>query len=1034
MNRSHDAARIEAATQRLARELFDRMRAAAASIFHSEWWVERLMRQFMNDPSLKVQAFRLMDALPMMRDSADVARHLREYFAPLALRPNGHNHHARPDHALDELDARPGGLAQLAGRLMSFQRDDQLQARLLAWATRRGATAMAQRFIAGSNAHEAELAIRRLRDRRLSFTADVLGEAALSDEECHRYQAVYLELLRELPRRARAWPIVPQIDLADGQPIPRVNVSVKLTSLFARFDPIAPEPVKRAVKDRLRPLMREAITAGAHLHVDMEHYAIKDLTLAIFRELLMEPEFRDYPHFGIVLQAYLKDCERDVNEFIDFARRRQTPVSVRLVKGAYWDTETVLARQKRWPCPVWEQKWQSDACFEQATRLLMAHPRHIRTALASHNVRSLAHGIALKELWGVPDAAFELQMLYGMGDPIKRAAVAMGQRCRVYTPYGPLLTGMAYFIRRLLENTANESFLAHASAGDSDQDALLADPLDVGRTSPPPVEPVSIRFEFEEPVMTEFEITPHSDFALDDRRRDMLSALADVRARLGRSVPLVIAGRPVTASRSHPSSNPSRPVEIVGHVAQADPEHVSQAVEAASAAFDDWRRASPADRADVLLRAADVIRRRRFELAALQIIECAKTWREADADVAEAIDLCTYYAHEMVRITDHARRRDVPGEANEYGYAPRGVVAAITPWNFPLAIPCGVVAAALVTGNTVVLKPASPAAVTAAALVEVFEQAGLPPGALNFLPGTGALLGDTLVTHPRVAMVVFSGSRDVGCRIHRLATQSLTAQPGFRKVVAELGGKNAIIVDSDADLDEAIRGTLSSAFGYAGQKCSACSRAIVLDAVYDRFVPRLVDAARGLSLGPADDPATAVPPVIDAAARNAILRSIETGRTEATCALSLDPTPLIERTGGHFVGPTIFTDVPPAASIAQNEIFGPVLSVIRARDFAHALEIFNGVDYALTGGVYSRSPANISLARQNCECGNLFINRAITGARVDLQPFGGFKLSGLGSKTGGPDYLIQFCEPRCITENTLRRGFAPSDDAVESTR
>lgn len=1029
MNYSHDAARIEAATQRLAREMFERMRTASASFVQSEWWVERLMRQFMNDTRLKVQAFRLLDALPMMHDPADLARHLREYFAPLA--PN-HRQHA--DAALAELDPPRAGLATLAGRLMNFERLDGPRARLLAWAARRGAVAMAQRFIPGGNAHEAELAIRRLRDRRLTFTADVLGEAALSDEESARYQAVYLDLLRELPRRAAAWPVVPQVDLADGQPLPRVNVSVKLTSLFPRIDPIAPEPVKRAVKDRLRPLMRQAMNAAAHLHVDMEHYAIKDLTLAIFRELLMEDEFRDYPHFGIVLQAYLKDCDRDVHDFVDFARRRETPVHVRLVKGAYWDTETVLARQRRWPCPVWEQKWQSDACFERATRILLAHPRHIRTALASHNVRSLAHGMALKELWRLPDAAFELQMLFGMGDSIKRAAVAMGQRCRVYTPYGPLLTGMAYFIRRLLENTANESFLAHATADDTDQDALLADPVEIGRRTPPHDEPASFRFEFEEPLMSEFENTPLSDFAVDAHRQNMLSAISQVRAQLGRELPLVIGGQRLTTGRWANSNNPSRPVEVVGRVAQADPDLAARAVDAAADALPAWRETDPAHRADVLFHAAELIRQRRFQLAALQILECGKTWREADADVAQAVDFCSFYAHEILRITQHPRRRDIPGEDNEYTYAPRGVVAVITPWNFPLAIPCGVVAAALVAGNTVVLKPASSAAVTAAELVQLFEEAGLPAGALNFLPGPGAVLGEPLVSHPRVNMVAFTGSRDVGCRIHRLASHSPTAQPGLRHVIAEMGGKNAIIIDSDADLDEAIKGVLSSAFGYAGQKCSACSRAIVLDAVHDRFVSRLVEAARGLSVGPADDPATAVPPVIDAAARDAVLRHIETARREATCALSLDTAALAERTGGFFVGPAIFTDVPPSAAVARDEVFGPVLAVIRARDFQHALELFNATDYALAGGVYSRSPANIALARRRAECGNLYINRAITDARVDLQPFGGFKLSGTGPKTGGPDYLIQFCQPRCITENTLRRGFAPTDDPVESLR
>ncbi|MCG3125497.1 MAG: 1-pyrroline-5-carboxylate dehydrogenase [Phycisphaerae bacterium] len=1042
------AQQIEQRTQQLGREMFERMGGAQPWIFQSDWWYERLMQQCMRNEWLKVQAFRFIDVLPTMGDSQDVARHLKEYFvrngrsgsghdgndhAPAAHATGGHEHESSST-ALAELEPdRDDLLVRWVSRAMDFERLDAAWPRLIAWVARKSSYGMAQRFIAGSTPEETARTIRRLRDQRMAFTVDVLGETALSERESEHYQAVYLSLIDNLSRLSRTWPAVPQIDRADGRELPRVNVSVKLTSLYSQFDPIDPETCKRAVKERLRPLLRRGRDAGCHVHVDMEHSAIKRLTLAICRELFMEEEFRDYPHFGLVLQAYLKDCERDVGELLEWVRQRGTPIGVRLVKGAYWDTETVLSRQRGWACPVWEQKWQSDACYERITRTLLANHDLVHTAFGSHNVRSLSHAMALRELWEVPGEAFELQMLYGMGDPIKRAAVDMGQRCRIYTPYGDLLPGMAYLIRRLLENTANESFLAHTESHDVPVEALLRDPEEIGRETPPPEEEPLLRFEFEDVIMPPFENVNDTDFTLDPNRARIIGALEGVRKRYNEVYPLVIDGQRIRTDALRDSLNPSRPAEVVGRVAQADAALAEKAVAAAARAFRTWRGVAPEERAEFLFRVADIMKERRFDLAALMTIECGKPWREADADVSEAIDFCVFYGREMIRMAENVRRRDNAGETNEYFYAPRGVVTAISPWNFPLAILTGMTAAALVTGNTVIMKPAAPAMVIAYRLMEMFEAAGLPKGVLNYLPGPGATVGELLVKHPQVSMVAFTGSREVGCRINRMAAESATSQPALKKVIAEMGGKNAIIVDSDADLDEAIKGVLASAFGYAGQKCSACSRAIVIGPLYERFVQRLVDAARSIRVGPADEPGTMIPPVIDKAAFNAIREYVEVGRGEARCVLESDTDALIRATaGGYYIGPTVFADVPPTARIAREEIFGPVLALLRAASIEAAIEIFNGTDFALTGGIFSRSPAHIALARRECECGNFYINRKITGALVDVQPFGGFKMSGIGSKAGGPDYLIQFCEPRCITENTLRRGFAPSEEVVEA--
>ena len=503
----------------------------------------------------------------------------------------------------------------------------------------------------------------------------------------------------------------------------------------------------------------------------------------------------------------------------------------------------------------------------------------------------------------------------------------------------------------------------------------------------------------------------------------MRDALAIRRPRSSAgSYPLVIAGHRIDAGQWIQSTNPSHRKQVVGRAAAATVGQANAAIDAAKEAFPAWRDTPAPQRAELLFRSADIMRRRRWELAAWEVNETAKQWREADADVAEAIDYCEYYGREMLRLAT-PQRRDVPGEENEYFYEPRGVTVTIAPWNFPLAILCGMTAAALVTGNTVVMKPAEQSPIIAAKLMEVFYEAGFPPGVVSYLPGIGEEIGPALVQHPDVAMIAFTGSRAVGLAIQRQAAETPPGQEQVKRVITEMGGKNAVIIDDDADLDEAVHGVVASAFGYAGQKCSACSRVIVLNSIHDAFLARLVEATRSLKIGPAEEPENFVGPVIDEEARQRILLMIGKARADVHLAYQADIGNLADE--GSYVPPTIFSDVSPRAAIAQEEVFGPVLAVIRAADLDQALTIANGTPYALTGGFFSRSPARIERVRKEFRVGNLYINRKITGALVDRQPFGGLKLSGIGSKAGGPDYLPQFLVPRAITENTLRHGFAP---------
>jgi RHH-type proline utilization regulon transcriptional repressor/proline dehydrogenase/delta 1-pyrroline-5-carboxylate dehydrogenase len=415
------------------------------------------------------------------------------------------------------------------------------------------------------------------------------------------------------------------------------------------------------------------------------------------------------------------------------------------------------------------------------------------------------------------------------------------------------------------------------------------------------------------------------------------------------------------------------------------------------------------------------MQKRRFDLAVWEVFEVGKTWREADADVTEAIDFLRYYAREMLRLSVPQTLGHYPGEKNLYLYRPRGIGLVISPWNFPLAIPTGMVSAAIVAGNCVLFKPSNLSPIMGYHLAKILEVAGLPKGVLNFLPGEGESVGEYLVRHPDVSFIAFTGSKVVGLKIVELAGKILPRQRQVKRVVAEMGGKNAIIVDDTADLDLAVQGAVASAMGYQGQKCSACSRVIVLETVYEEFLKRAVNAVKCLRIGSPEDPGNVIGPVIDAKAQEKIRSYIEKGKKLGQAILVMDAPP-----GGFYVGPSIITDLQPHDSLAQEEIFGPVLAVFKAKHFEEALEIANGVDYALTGGVYSRSPANIQRAMEAFEVGNLYINRGITGALVGRQPFGGFRMSGIGSKAGGPDYLTQFMVPKTISENTLRRGFAPS--------
>ena len=1003
---------IEDLTQRIGREIFERAEAAAPSVFALEFWQKAAMDWLTRDDDLKFRVFRFIEVFPNLRTDQAIAAHLHEYLGPATR--NGR--------------AVPAPL-KLA---LAFQHPDSPLARVVARASRIGCSRMARQFVCGTTPTEAVASIERLRRRGMTFTLDVLGETVIAERVAAAHQQTYLDLIEEFSVAAPTWTAAPILDTAPWGPLPRVNISIKLSALVSKFDPVDIENTRRVVASALRRILRFARDRGAFINVDTEHYAVKDLTLEVARQVLDEPEFRAWPDCGLVIQAYLTDARRDLLDLIAWARRRGTPVTVRLVKGAYWDHETIRSILSGLPTPVFTQKCRSDVEFEDIARIMLDHSDVVRPAFASHNVRSIAAVLAMEQVLDLPPRTLELQMLTGMGDPLKRAAVQMGRRLRVYAPVGNLIRGMAYLIRRLIENTSNESFLRQSFTDHTPTAYLLRNPADlVGEHSPPPYEPVIIDPDIDEcPDMTPFHNEPDVDLAQPENRDAMTAALRFVQGDFGRTYPAVIAGEPVNTEHGYESTNPADTTQIVGRTALCDDGLVDRAVAAARAACEDWQAVPPEERAERLSCAADALHDERFVAAAWQVWEAGKTCPEALSDVIETIDYLRFYARDMVRLVGKTRRRDYPGEANEYVYQPRGVVAVISPFCYPTALPAGMIAAALVTGNTVVFKPARAASVCAAHLVARLIESGLPPGVLNFCPGSGDTVGEALARHPDVDMIAFTGSSAAGRRIIRHAREPRPGDQSFKHVIADMGAKNAIIVDTDADLDEAVQAVIASAFGYSGQKCTACSRVIVLDGVYDDFLDKLVDATRGIEPAAPDNLATTVGPLIHGEAVDRVRRYIDIGKTEARCALDSRPigaggSSSDRLRSGHFVSPVIFADVPPDARIAQEEILGPVLAVIRADNFDGALGIANGTAYALVAGVFSRSPRNIERAKHRLRAGVLYINRRVTASRVDRQPFGGFAQSGLGTKTGGPDYLREFVVARTISENTLRHGFAP---------
>lgn len=953
---------IESRTRELGQTLYARVRSYRRS------WVERiqdaLMLTIMEDSEARSRLLRLVDVLaglPPAHFTSRAAGLVREYTGegmgglPFALR---------------------APLRMAASRWMPSLVTSQL--------AKAATTFVASRFIVDPDSSALERVLARLEREGRYPSFDLVGEAVLSDQEAQTYRRRYVDLLSHLGDHHLA-------SRRTSGNAPALEVSLKLSSLTSQFRPEDPDGTLQRVRPALEEIFETARRSGIGVTIDAEQYALRDLTWHVARATLAAGErFGDWTDAGIVVQAYHRDVEAHARDVAAFVAERGAPMRVRLVKGAYWDHEVIWAEQNGWPVPVYQDKGSTDIAYETAARVLLSEAPGISLAVASHNLRTHAYVEAVRESLGLPESAVEHQTLYRTSESVSRALADVGWVSRDYVPTGDVNPGMAYLVRRILENTSQVGVLTKARFRE-----------DVGELLRPPAHgPESAAYR-REAHASGFVNTPTARWFDEAERGAFRRALDDARANWGATYPLRIGDEQIETGIVVESLSPSHPDpgHPVGYVHQAGIAEAERAIAVANAGAARWAAIPLLERARIGRGAAELLRDRKMETAAWVVHEGGRTWTEAIADVEEAIDHIEWsarmLAHLASRIGEHRR--------------PWGVVACIPPWNFPVALPAGMVSAALMAGNAVILKSAEATPIVADALTDVFHEAGVPREALVHLPGSGESIGELLVDSADVDHVAFTGSREVGLRINRRVADVRLRKGGVKRATLEMGGKNAIIVFADADLDEAVEGILTSAFSHAGQKCSACSRVLVHRDIYPMLRARLVEASRSLPMGPADDPGTFVNPVITKDARDRIAGFVRVAREEA--AVLLDRSGEYENGEAQIVGPVLVeldAKHAPEASVAQEEVFGPVLPLIPFDSEDEAVALLNGTRYGLTLGVFSRSPDTVARTSRAGLAGNIYVNRPITGARVGIEPFGGLKLSGTGPKAGSEDYLFAF--------------------------
>ena len=953
-------------------ELLIQSRKKDSLFLKKNWWYKKILSWTMQNKNLKSSLFRFIDVLPSLSNNEQFISHFNEYFKD------------------QELSFISSGLNKALPSLMQKNIKKQI-------------SQVAKMFITGSNVQEALKTLSKNWNQGFAFSMDILGEATLSEKEAEFYNQAYLDMMNQLLTAQKTWLKKEHQEKDSFGKIPSVNISIKASSLFSQIKTEAWEYSKKHLKDKLRPLFQKAVKDFIFINLDMEHYQYKNLFLEIFKELLMEEELKAYPHFGIVLQAYLKDSFEDLKQLDSFSKKRGQKLTVRLVKGAYWDSEVLLAKQKNWPVPVWINKEETDLNFEKCLSWLFKESQNIKIAVGSHNIRSVACALVCHQKH--PNKSLEFQVLYGMAEGLAHALKEQGYLVRFYCTVGDLIPGMSYLVRRLLENSANQSFIVNSFIKNQSPDTLLA---------PPQLN----KKEKTEHHVSDFSNFPVLDFSLAENRKKFQKALEFWKSKFPLTVPLILNGKEEISDRLFKRENPSQIDQIISQSYFAAAEQAERAVNQAAEFFESWRRQPIKQRLSCLKKLSRLMKSRLFELSALQVFEVGKTWSEAIADVAEAIDFCSYYAYSYEKLALPHLTDQTAGEESFLHYEAIGPATVIAPWNFPLAILTGMTVAPLVCGNTVIIKPAEQSPLIAFELAKLLLASGFPKESFAFLPGRGEEIGDYLVKHPKVALISFTGSFEVGSQIIKNTSLISKSQKNIKKCIVEMGGKNAIVIDSSADLDEAVSGVLQSAFGFQGQKCSACSRVIILEDIYESFIQRFLPAVESLVIGNPEDPSSSLGPLVNKDSFKKTQNFIKTESSFKLHSLEL-------KSSAYFVSPVVYLSESLDSKLMQEELFAPILACYKVKNLEKAIQAVNQTKFGLTAGLYSRHPGHIEKFKAQVEAGNLYINRNCTGAIVKRHPFGGRKMSGLGSKTGGEEYLKQFLHAKITTENNMRKGFSP---------
>lgn len=954
---------LEEAIKNKGLSLLKEIKSHKNSIFDTQYWMGLLMEWVMKDPSFKVDLFRFVDVLPSLKTSAQISNHIEEY-----LLKQGRELPLVISTALKA--ASSFGLSKgVAQSILKSNIND-----------------MACRFIIGDTIEKVKKALVGLERENFKFTVDILGEAIVNEQEANDYYEKISVLISELA------------SFKDP------NISIKITSLSSKLNHLDPDYSVDLLKERLMPLIRHAKKHNVFINFDMESHASLEIINQLFVSIAKEQEFIDWPKLGIVAQAYLKESPQHVISYIELAKKRMTPITIRLVKGAYWDYEIIHSQQTGIKPKVFLQKPQTDDNYEYLTKMLLDNISITNPAFASHNIRSLSHALCYAESKQIPQNKYELQMLYGMADEEKKVFSNHGYNVRIYCPMGEMIAGMAYLVRRLLENTSQMGFIKLAHHDEQKEEFLLQKPL----------------FELENKKNNLFNAAL-SDFSLARIRCEFDDNVKKIITSLPIEVPIVINQENHNTAMKITRVNPCKNNQVISYTSRSTSIHGDIAIKVSKQNQAKLWQLGLDTRCQHLYNLAKILHEDRSYLSAVLALEVGKPLAQADAEIAEAIDFCNLYAECAQKLKPH-KIYSVAGEENWQYYLAKGVAAIISPWNFPLAILCGMSVANYVVGNPIIIKPAEQASLCGYELYKRMIKSGFLASSVQFLPGVGEEVGAYLVNSPHVLSLCFTGSLNVGLKIINSANQKENIHNSLKRITAEMGGKNAIIIDEDADMDEAIEACIKSAFEFAGQKCSALSRIIILESVFDSFSERFILSAKKLCLTLATNKYCDVPALIDEESFIKTKSLINNLKQDSKIKILYEGE---YADNGFYIPPIIMQTSFLDHMCMQEEFFAPIVTLYKAANLDEALDVANNTSFALTGGFFSRSPFNIQKIKEKFNVGNLYINQKCTGAYVKRQPFGGFKMSGVGAKAGGLDYLYNFVDTKIVCENTMRKGFSP---------